>query len=181
MSEFKVMPVSVSSSFRSSMPSDIQGLAGRAAACLADRELPSRMHMGGAGKLSDAHRTAMSETPKQRLHEALYTELENKFAAAMSQGRALTSGEMISFAKSMRGEDGQLAFPSAADLRIAFSFCKGRAKEGHGQEVPMTPLEKVFLGACTQLTGIAYFFDRFTDMTFFPDEDNLGAKLESDW
>ncbi|PHU99640.1 hypothetical protein CSQ88_21460 [Iodobacter sp. BJB302] len=164
------------------MPSGIQDLAGRAAACLANVEQPaSGIHIGSADKTGDVRSTIKTEGPKQILHKELYAELESQFAAATKLGRQLTFNEMISYAKLMRGADGQLAFPRNADLQAAFAFCKGSAKAGDGQKEPMTPLESLFLGACTQLTATAYFFDRFSDMTFFPDEDNGGAKLESDW
>ncbi|AMC33566.1 hypothetical protein [Janthinobacterium sp. B9-8] len=182
MSGFKIMPISLQSSSMQVMPSGIQDLAGRAAACLANVAQPlSGIHIGSAGKAGDVRSTITAEGPKQILHEKLYAELESKFAAATKHGRQLTFSEMISYAKSMQGGDGQLAFPRTADLQAAFSFCKGRAKAGDGQKVPMTQLESLFLGACTQLTATAYFFGRFSDMTFFPDEDNGGTKLESDW
>ncbi|STQ90191.1 hypothetical protein [Iodobacter fluviatilis] len=182
MSAFKVMPINLQPPSRQAMPSGIQDLATRAAARLANVELPpSRIHAGAAGKISNVLSTTTPEGPKQILYEKLYAELENKFAAATKLGRPLTFNEIISFAKSMQGPDGQLAFPRTVDLQSAFTFCKGRAKAGDGQKAPMTQLEGLLLGVCTQLTATAYFFDRFSDMTFFPDEDNGGIKLESDW
>jgi hypothetical protein len=164
------------------MPTGIQDLAGRAAACLANVEQPrSGLHTCSAGKTGDVPKTITAEGPKQILHKKLYAELESQFAAATKHGRQLTFNEMISYAKSMRGDDGQPAFPRTADLQAAFAFCKGSAKACDGQKEPMTPLESLFLGVCTQLTATAYFFDRFSDMTFFPDEDNGDIKLESDW